>query len=107
MKKKMKIHKGDKVIVVTGKYKGTSGEVLSVMPDKNKVLVRGVNVVKRHTKPTQASTGGIIEKEMPITASNVAYMDEKESKATKIGYKFLEDGRKVRFSKLTGDIIDT
>ena len=107
MMKKIKIRKGDKVIVVTGKYKGTSGEVLNVIPEKNKVLVRGVNIVKRHTKPTQASKGGIIEKEMPITISNVAFMDEKESKATKLGYKFLEDGRKVRYSKLTGDIIDT
>ncbi len=106
-KEKIKIHKGDKVIVIAGKYKGTAGEVLSVIPVKKKVTIRGVNIAKRHTKPTQASKGGIIEREMPIAISNVAFIDIKEQKPTKIGYKTLEDGRKVRFSRLTGEIIDT
>ena len=103
---KQKIRKGDKVIVTTGKSKGTVGEVLKVLPEERRALVRGVNIVKRHTKPTQNSAGGIIEKEGTINISNIAFYDEKNKRATKIGYKILEDGRKVRFSKLTGEVID-
>ena len=103
---KQKLRKGDKVIVTTGKSKGTVGEILKVLPEERRALVRGVNIVKRHTKPTQNSAGGIIEKEGTINISNIAFYDEKNKRATKIGYKILEDGRKVRFSKLTGEVID-
>ena len=103
---KIKIKKGDKVIVVAGKSKGITGEVLKVFPEKNKATVRGVNIVKRHTKPTQNDPGGIKEKENSINISNIAFLEETKNKATKVGYKFLQDGRKVRFSKLTGEVID-
>ncbi len=106
MKVKLKIRKGDKVIVTVGKSKGVVGEVLKVSPLKNKALVRGVNIFKRHTKPTQNSAGGIIEKEGLINISNIAFYDEKKQKPSKIGFKVLEDGRKVRFSKLTKEVID-
>ena len=103
---KLKIRKGDKVIVVTGKDKGKSGEVLNVIPKTNRVLLRGINVAKRHTAQSQTSQGGILDKELSIHISNVSHIDPKENKATKIGYKFLKDGRKVRFSKMSGDLID-
>ena len=103
---KLKIKKGDKVIVITGKDKGKSGEVLTVFPKTNRVLLRGVNVAKRHTAQSQTSQGGILDKELSINISNVSHIDPKENKATKIGFKFLKDGRKVRFSKMSGDLID-
>jgi len=103
---KLKIKKGDKVIVITGKDKGKSGEVLNVIPKDNRVILRGINVAKRHTAQSQTSQGGILDKEMSINVSNVSHIDPKDNKATKIGYKFLKDGRKVRFSKRTGDLID-
>ena len=103
---KLKIRKGDKVIVVTGKDKGKSGEVLNVIPKTNRVLLRGINIAKRHTAQSQTSQGGILDKELSIHISNVSHIDPKENKATKIGYKFLKDGRKVRFSKMSGDLID-
>ncbi len=103
---KFKIKKGDKVIVITGKDKGKSGEVLNVIPKDNRVILRGINVAKRHTAQSQTSQGGILDKEMSINVSNVSHIDPKDNKATKIGYKFLKDGRKVRFSKRTGDLID-
>ena len=106
MKVKLKIRKGDKVIVTVGKSKGVVGEVLKVLPNQNKALVRGANMVKRHTKPSQNSAGGIIEKEALLNISNIAYYDEKQQKASKIGYKILQDGRKVRISKLTKEVID-
>ena len=106
MKIKIKIRKGDKVIVTVGKSKGTVGEVLKVLPNENKALVRGANMVKRHTKPSQNSAGGIIEKEAMINISNIAFYDEKKQKPSKIGYKMLEDGRKVRVSRLTNEVID-
>ena len=103
---KIRIRKGDKVIVTSGKNKGKTGEVIKVMPDKNRALVRGINVVKRHTKPAQNNAGGIIEKESSINISNISFYEEKNKKATRLGFKFLEDGRKVRFSKLSGEVID-
>ena len=103
---KLKIKKGDKVIVITGKDKGKSGEVLNVIPKTNRVLLRGINIAKRHTAQSQTSQGGILDKELSIHISNVSHIDPKENKATKIGYKFLKDGRKVRFSKMSGDLID-
>ena len=101
-----KIKKGDKVIVITGKNKGATGEVLKIYPEKNRAMVRGINIVKKHTKQTQNEPGGIKEKESTINLSNIAYYEETKSKPTKIGFKFLEDGRKVRYSKLTGEVID-
>ena len=103
---KLKIKKGDKVIVITGKDKGKSGEVLTVFPKTNRVLLRGINVAKRHTAQSQTSQGGILDKELSINISNVSHIDPKENKATKVGFKFLKDGRKVRFSKMSGDLID-
>ena len=102
----IKIRKGDKVIVTVGKSKGTVGEVLKVLPSENKALVRGANMVKRHTKPSQNSAGGIIEKEAMLNISNIAFYDEKKQKSSKLGFKILDDGRKVRVSKLTNEVID-
>ena len=98
----MKIKKGDKVKVITGAYKGTVAEVIKAMPKENKVIVEGVNIVKKHQKPTQANPdGGIIEKEAPIHVSNVMAYDTKAKKASRIGYKE-EKGKKVRVLKKTG-----
>ena len=104
---KLKLKKGDKVIVTTGKDKGKTGEITTVFPKENKVIVGGVNMVKRHTKPSQESAGGIVSKEMPIHVSNVALVDPKTGKATRIGYKVEKDGRKVRVAKKSGEVVDT
>jgi large subunit ribosomal protein L24 len=101
-----KIKKGDKVIVLTGKDKGRSGEVIKVMPSENRALVRGVNVVTRHQKQTAAQEGGLVRKEAPIHLSNVALSDPTTGKPTRVGFKTLEDGRKVRFAKASGETID-
>ncbi|PPR28771.1 MAG: 50S ribosomal protein L24 [Alphaproteobacteria bacterium MarineAlpha9_Bin1] len=106
MTNRLKVKKGDKVIVISGRDKGKSGEVLSVIKKSDRILVRGVNIVKRHTAPSQTSQGGIIDKEISIHISNIAHIDPKDNKATRVGYKFLEDGRKVRFSKRSEDLID-
>ena len=103
---KMKIKKGDEVIVTCGKDKGRKGEVLKAIPKERKILVKGINVVKRHTKPTQTSHGGILTKELPINVSNASLIDPKDGKPTRVGYKTLEDGRKVRFAKRSGELID-
>ena len=100
------IKKGDNVMVMTGKDKGKTGEVLSVLPAKERLLVRGVNIVKRHTKPSQTAPGGIVERESTVHVSNVAIIDPTSNKATKIGFRILEDGRKVRFSKSSSEILD-
>ncbi len=101
---KMKIKKGDTVIVRTGRDKGKKGEVLSVKKDDLKVIVKGVNVVKRHTKPTQTNAGGIVQKELPIHVSNVSLLDPKDGTPTKVGFKIQKDGTKVRYAKKSGDI---
>ena len=101
-----KIRKGDKVVVLAGRDKGKSGEVIRVMPKENRALVRGVNLVKRHQRQTPRQEGGIISKEAPIHLSNVTIADPKTGKPTRIGFKILEDGRKVRFAKASGDLID-
>jgi large subunit ribosomal protein L24 len=101
-----KIKKGDKVVVLAGKDKGRSGEVLRVMPKLGKVLVGGINMVKRHQRQTPGQEGGIIAKEAPIQISNLAVADPKDGKATRVGIKLTEDGRKVRFAKRSGDLID-
>lgn len=95
------------MIVITGKDKGKSGEVLRVFPSRSRLLIQGVNLVKRHIKPSQVQpSGGIIEKEAPIHLSNVAHVDPKTGEPTRVGMKWLEDGRKVRYAKRSGEIID-
>ena len=106
MAKTFKIKKGDRVAVITGRDKGKSGEVLRVLRKDNRVLVQGVNVVKRHQGPTQMSAGGIIEKEAPVHISNVALIDPKSDRPTRVGYRLEEGGRKVRIAKRSGEAID-
>jgi large subunit ribosomal protein L24 len=101
-----KIKKGDKVVVISGRDKGRSGEVVRVMPREDRALVRGINMVKRHQKQTMKDEGGIIRKEVPIHLSNIAFADPKDGKPTRVGFKTLDDGRKVRFAKRSGDLID-
>ncbi len=101
----MKIKKGDKVVVISGRDKGKAGEVLRVIPSEARVIVQGVNIVKRHTKPSQLSPGGIVEKEGAVHISNVAHVDPKSDKPTRVGYR-VEDGRKIRFAKRSGAAID-
>ena len=103
---KLKIKKGDNVVVVSGRDKGRSGEVLRVFPAEGRVLVQGVNIAKRHTKPRMGEPGGILEKELPLHISNVAHIDPASGKPTRVGYKFLGDGRKVRFARRSGEVID-
>jgi large subunit ribosomal protein L24 len=103
---KFKIKKGDKVVVITGRDKGKSGEVLRVLREEDRVLVQGVNMMKRHTRPAAGQPGGIIEKEAAIHISNVAHLDPKSNEPTRVGYKVLEDGRKVRFAKRSGEVLD-
>ncbi|TBW32757.1 50S ribosomal protein L24 [Siculibacillus lacustris] len=100
-----KIKKGDKVVVLAGRDKGKAGEVLNVNPTEERALVRGVNMVQRHTKPQGVNEGGIIAKEAPIHLSNLAVAD-KDGKPTRVGFKKLDDGRKVRVAKRSGDLID-
>lgn len=104
--KKFKIKRNDKVRVITGKNKGQEGSVIKVLKEKDMLLVSGINVVKKHTKPNQMNPGGIVSKELPIHISNVTMICSKTGKSTKVGYKILEDGKKVRFAKETGEIID-
>ena len=101
-----KIKKGDKVVVLTGRDKGRTGEVVQVMPKEERALVRGVNLVKRHQRQTANQEGGIISKEATIHLSNIAVADPKDGKPTRVGFKMLDDGRKVRFAKRSGDLID-
>jgi large subunit ribosomal protein L24 len=101
-----RIRKGDRVVVLTGRDRGRQGEVLKVEPKTNRLVVQGVMLVKRHEKPGPRGGGGIISKEASINASNVAHVDPKDGKPTRIGFRFLEDGRKVRFAKRSGEVID-
>ncbi|WP_316977246.1 50S ribosomal protein L24 [Shumkonia mesophila] len=103
---KVKIKKGDQVVVLTGKDKGKKGEVLKVLPKENRAVVQGVNTIKRHTKPTQSQAGGIVEREASIHISNLAFVDPKTGEPTRIGYKFLDDNRKVRVARRSGEVID-
>jgi len=100
----MKIRKGDRVKVIAGRSKGKVGDVLRVLPSEERVVVSGVNVIKRHTKPSRTNEGGIIEREAAIHVSNVALLHD--DKPTKVGFKFLEDGRKVRVARASGETID-
>ena len=101
-----KIRKGDKVIVLNGRDKGRTGEVFEVRPTANKALVRGVNLVKRHQKQTQAQEGGIISKEGSVHLSNLALIDPKDGKPTRVGFKIRPDGKKIRIAKRSGAEID-
>ncbi len=101
----MKLKKGDNVFVLTGKDKGKSGQIIKVLPAKSKALVQGINMVKKHTKPSQTSKGGIESVEMPIHMSNISFQDPKTNKGSRVGFKFLDDGKKVRFSKKSGETI--
>ena len=101
-----KIKKGDRVVVVAGRDKGKTGEVRQVMPVEGRAIVAGVNLVRRHTKPSAQTEGGILTKESPIHLSNLAIADPKSGKPTRVGFKILDDGRKVRVAKRSGDLID-
>lgn len=102
---KMKIKKGDQVVVIAGSDKGAKGEVLRVIPSESRIVVDGVNQRKKHKKPTQASAGGIETINAPIHVSNVALADPKGGKATRVGYKTLKDGKKVRYAKKSGETL--
>jgi large subunit ribosomal protein L24 len=102
----LKIKKGDHVVVLTGKDKGKHGEVLKVMPEENRAIVKGVAMIRRHQRQTATQDGGIISKEAAIHMSNLAIEDPKDGKPTRVGFKFLKDGRKVRFAKRSGEVID-
>ena len=101
-----KLKKGDRVVVLAGRDKGKTGEIVKVIPAEGRALVRGVNQVTRHQRQTASQEAGIITKEAPLQISNLAYADPKDGKPTRVGFKVLEDGRKVRFAKRSGDLID-
>ena len=101
-----KIKKGDQVVVLAGRDKGKKGEVIEVRPADDRVVVRGVNIVKRHTRQTAKTQGGIVEQEAALHVSNVAHVDPTSGKPTRVGFKTLEDGRKVRVAKASGEVID-
>jgi large subunit ribosomal protein L24 len=103
---KLKIKKGDSVIVITGRNKGKAGEVLRVFPAGSRVIVQGINLAKRHTRPRMGDPGGIVERELTIHISNVALIDPSSGKPTRTGYKHLDDGRKVRFARRSGEVFD-
>jgi large subunit ribosomal protein L24 len=101
-----KFKKGDTVIVMAGRDKGKKGEIMRIVPAESRLYVRGVNVVKRHTRPTQTAPGGIVEKEAGIHVSNVAHVDPKTDEPTRVGFKTIDGDRKVRYAKRSGEIID-
>ena len=101
----IKFKKGDRVVVLSGRDKGKQGEILVMMPKDNRAVVRGVNVVRRHQRQTAQQEGGIVSKEAPINLSNLAHEDPNDGKPTRVGFRFLEDGKKVRFAKRSGELI--
>ncbi len=107
MARKFKIKKGDKVVAITGKDKGKTGEVLRVLRKEERVLVQGLNMVKRHQRPSQVSPGGIMDKEAPVHISNVALIDPRSSQPTRVGFKVAQGGRKVRVARRSGEMIDS
>jgi large subunit ribosomal protein L24 len=102
---KLKIKKGDKVVVIAGRDKGKQGDVVRVLVSENRAVVSGVNTAKRHTRQTASEQGGIVNKDMPIQISNLALRDPKDGKPTRVGFK-MQDGKKVRFAKRSGELID-
>jgi large subunit ribosomal protein L24 len=103
---KLKVRKGDHVVVITGKDKGKRGAVLKVIRAENRAIVQGIAMVRKHQRQSATQDGGIIAKEAAIHISNLALEDPKDGKPTRVGYKFLKDGRKVRFAKRSGEVID-
>ena len=102
----MKFKKGDRVVVTTGRDKGQTGAILKMLRDDDRAIVQGVNMVKRHQKQTQTDEGGIVSKEASIHLSNLMHVDPTDGKPTRVGFKILNDGRKVRFAKRSGEVID-
>jgi large subunit ribosomal protein L24 len=105
MPNKMKIKKGDTVVVISGRDKGKTGEVLRVFPNEHRLIVQGVHVARRHTRQSFGNPGGIVDKELTIDVSNVAHIDPRTGKPTRVGYKMLDDGRKVRVARGSGEMI--
>jgi large subunit ribosomal protein L24 len=105
MANKLKVKKGDNVVVISGRDKGRSGEVLRVFPSERRLIVQGVHIARRHTKPRMGDPGGIVDKELTIHVSNVAHIDPQSGKPTRVGYKVI-DGKKVRFARKSGEVID-
>ncbi len=103
---KLKIKKGDNVVVISGRDKGKQGEVLRVLPTESRLVVQGIHVARRHTRQSMGNPGGIVEKELTIHVSNVAHIDPSSGKPTRVGYKTLEDGRKVRIARRSGEVLD-
>lgn len=103
---KLKIKKGDNVVVISGRDKGKTGEVLRVFPADSRLVVQGVHIARRHTRQRMGDPGGIVEKELTIHVSNVAHIDPSSGKPTRVGYKTLEDGRKVRVARRSGEVLD-
>jgi len=103
----VRIKKGDRVSVLAGRDKGKTGEIVKMFPKRDRAIVQGVNMVKRHTRPSGGNAGGIVEKEATVHVSNLALTDPKDDKPTRVGVKVLEDGRKVRFAKRSGEVIDS
>jgi large subunit ribosomal protein L24 len=102
---KLKIKKGDNVVVISGRDKGRTGQVLRVFPNENRLIVQGVHMARRHTKPRMGDPGGIVDKELTIHVSNVAHVDPQSGKPTRVGYKIMDDGRKVRVARRSGEMI--
>jgi large subunit ribosomal protein L24 len=103
---KLKVKKGDSVVVISGRDKGKTGEVVRVLPTESRVVVQGVNLARRHTRPRMGEPGGIIEKELSIHISNVAHIDPQSRRPTRVGFRYLEGRRKVRFARRSGEVID-
>ena len=103
---KLKIKKGDNVVVISGRDKGRRGEVLRVFPAESRLIVQGVHVARRHTKQRLGEPGGIVDKELTIHVSNVAHVDPRSGKPTRVGYRLLDDGRKVRVARRSGETLD-
>lgn len=103
---KLKIKKGDNVVVISGRDKGKQGQVLRVFPNENRLIVQNVHMARRHTRPRFGDPGGIVDKELTIHVSNVAHIDPQSGKPTRIGYRILDDGRKVRVARRSGEVID-
>ncbi len=101
-----KFKKGDKVVVISGRDKGREGEIMKMFPKLSRAVVNGVNVAKRHTRASASSQGGIVDKELPIHVSNLAHVDPKSGKPTRVGFRLLESGAKVRYAKASGEVID-
>jgi large subunit ribosomal protein L24 len=103
---KLKIKKGDNVVVISGRDKGKQGEVLRVFPAESRLVVQGVHIARRHTRQSMGNPGGIVDKELTIHISNVAHIDPSSGKPTRVGYKILDDGRKVRVARRSGEVLD-